>query len=377
MTRMLAVGLFCLCFGATGCRLALDITENAAFETCLYTDEVRAKLKYHRLASKAWGEYKAAHPDHASSDFGRGFKHGFVEYLDAGGGCGAPPLPPLKYWKPKYQTPEGREATEAWRAGYKEGVAAAKASGRRELVVVPVGKCDPPAVGLTFSGPAGPLPPPPAPARGVPWPAPGDELPHPRPIMPEAVPSGDANAPPNTGGQVLFQPPQAGRDTPEGNAAYLGSRLPLEEGPGAWCEGGRRAGGPDELPGLPGPPAPAPMPPGSLPDLLPGGPGAPQTRLYFNYRPGPIQPPPGRRPAGPQGLPRGPGGPRPSQALRGGGRSGKVRRGLFIALRAPPGVGEGARPEDGNIPCRTPFNTGCGRREATRRASPSCCTSPP
>jgi hypothetical protein len=175
-----------LCVSASGCRMTAQITRNLVFETCLFTDEVKGKVYYRMLANSAWKSYQGEHPDCASStDFAKGFKRGYADYLEYGGDCCLPrPLPPLRYLKVRYESPEGRAATVAWLDGFRAGATAAKASGYRELIVVPVGKSDHPPGG----GPPMPAIAPPAdgtlvPGTGVVTPA--EELPSPR-TLPDA-----------------------------------------------------------------------------------------------------------------------------------------------------------------------------------------------
>jgi hypothetical protein len=154
-----------------------------AFETYLYTDTVASKIHYRCIAITAWKEYSAGHPDCAdSSEFAKGFKEGYAEFLEEGGNECPPPVPPRKYWKLKYQNEAGRAATARWTAGYREGAVAAKASGTRDYIVIPYNKCVPPqppalAPGATL----------PAPAAAVSPPAtPDNELPLPRPAAKES-----------------------------------------------------------------------------------------------------------------------------------------------------------------------------------------------
>lgn len=72
-----------------------------------------------------------------SADYERGYKDGFTDYLDFGG-CGEPPpVPPRRYWKNAYQTPEGHQAIQDWFAGFRNGVSDAEASGWRHFATVP------------------------------------------------------------------------------------------------------------------------------------------------------------------------------------------------------------------------------------------------
>jgi hypothetical protein len=156
MRSKLILGMTGLCLFAAGCRLAGDITDNLVFSTCLVSDECRAKIYYRHLAGAAWADLRAADPSHAySADFANGFKEGFADYLDAGEHGGQRPLPPLKYWKIRYQNPEGHLAIEAWFAGFQTGAAVAKNSGYRDFVILPVGHSVPPPLGSAAPGPVG------------------------------------------------------------------------------------------------------------------------------------------------------------------------------------------------------------------------------
>ncbi len=187
MRRQSIVSAILLCLCVSGCRLASDITHNVVFETCLFVDEVKGKVYYRMLACAAWKEYLAGHPECGdSADFGKGFKLGYADYLESGGDGSSHPLPPLRYWKIRHETPEGRAATCAWLKGFHVGAAAAKASGYRQLIVVPVEKCgSPPPL------PDGPL------LGEVPAAPPVEVLPVPR-TLPGAPPTkggGDTKAP--------------------------------------------------------------------------------------------------------------------------------------------------------------------------------------
>src|SRR5262249_8215357 len=123
-----------------------------------------------------------------SCDYREGFVDGFADYLYYGGcnggpagsgcatgQCGAtnagnanptvnagapgesveypvcPPVPPGRYRRKRYMTPEGCAAVEDWFAGFRHGAATAMASGLRNLVVIPV-QC-PPVFGPDDGGP--------------------------------------------------------------------------------------------------------------------------------------------------------------------------------------------------------------------------------
>jgi hypothetical protein len=181
------VGVIGLCLCASGCRLAADVTHNMVFETCLLANDVKAKVYYPALARSAWTCYLADHPGLADSpDFARGFKLGYADYLENGGDGSGRALPPMRYWKIRNETPEGRAATQQWLAGFRQGQAAARTGGKREMVVVPIDAAPPPPPNVPPSaGP--PLAPPTAPATPPitpPPPTAGEELPRPQALPP-------------------------------------------------------------------------------------------------------------------------------------------------------------------------------------------------
>ena len=181
MRCKLILGVSGLCICLSGCRLASDITQNMVFETRLFADDVKAKVYYPCLASSAWNSYRAGHIEQSqSSDFGCGFKLGYADYLENGGEALAHPLPPMRYWKIRNETPAGRAATELWLAGFRKGAVVARASGYRELIVVPVGGrglTPPPDDAPLVVRPAVPQGPPAPQEPSMPLP---DELPNPR-----------------------------------------------------------------------------------------------------------------------------------------------------------------------------------------------------
>lgn len=95
-------------------------------------------VRNHVLAQKAWGHWSWCydnldHPYH----FARGFKAGYRNVLEGGSGC-QPTLPPQLYWKPCYQTPEGRCKTNAWFDGFSHGALAARQDGYNNMGEIPL-----------------------------------------------------------------------------------------------------------------------------------------------------------------------------------------------------------------------------------------------
>jgi hypothetical protein len=95
---------------------------------------------FNALARQAWLHVCATETDHRySDDYAVGFIEGYVDYLDAGGNGEPPAAPPDRYQLARYHmTPEGVQAIDDWFAGFRHGAAEARASGQRELVVVPL-----------------------------------------------------------------------------------------------------------------------------------------------------------------------------------------------------------------------------------------------
>jgi hypothetical protein len=141
-------------------------------------DECVMHYRFSAMAEDAWKQVPCADPSLPySRHYARGFKAGYVGYLEGGGSVEPPAEPPWIYRTSHFETPEGVEAINDWFAGYRHGALAAQASGyREEAVILPLGRApyQPPApvAAPEGSGPQGNAP------RL-------DELPGPR-IMPPA-----------------------------------------------------------------------------------------------------------------------------------------------------------------------------------------------
>ena len=95
-------------------------------------------IRNHVLSQKAWGHWSWCydnldHPMH----FAKGFKAGYRNILEGGSGC-QPTLPPQIYWKPCYQTPEGRCKINAWFDGFSHGALAAQQDGYSNMGEIPL-----------------------------------------------------------------------------------------------------------------------------------------------------------------------------------------------------------------------------------------------
>jgi hypothetical protein len=136
----LVVGLVALCVSVSGCSLVGNGVRTLVIEPLQYPDldDCQSCSRNHARAVAALSAYQCQNAGCYSDDFVWGFKRGYADYLDNGGTGQPPPLPPRHYWKLKYQTPEGYHAIQEWFSGFQQGVEVAKASGYRELRVVPV-----------------------------------------------------------------------------------------------------------------------------------------------------------------------------------------------------------------------------------------------
>ncbi len=101
-------------------------------------------------AAKAWQEVKASGPaDHPySGDYEKGFLEGFRDYIESGGSGLPPAVPTLCYRRWWFRSPPGQQAIEDWYAGFHRGAQTARASGLRDLIVVPI-SCGVPGVRTT------------------------------------------------------------------------------------------------------------------------------------------------------------------------------------------------------------------------------------
>jgi hypothetical protein len=132
----------------TGCGVIEYGTKNLIESPLSQFGDLTEECRNSKHAEKAWKEITNSNPERIFSvHFERGFKDGFTDYLFAGGSGNPPVAPPWRYQKVAYQSPQGVEAVEDWFAGFREGTAAAQASGLREVVLVPV------SPSLTVHGP--------------------------------------------------------------------------------------------------------------------------------------------------------------------------------------------------------------------------------
>jgi hypothetical protein len=68
-----------------------------------------------------------------SADFAQGFEDGFAHFMEYGRLGGEPHVPPRRYWRGEYRTPEGRLAIDQWFTGFSEGVHTAATGSFRDF----------------------------------------------------------------------------------------------------------------------------------------------------------------------------------------------------------------------------------------------------
>jgi hypothetical protein len=129
-----------LCMLGSGCGVVRHVTQTAIIDQIQYnesTNQFFTDIRNKRLADSAWREFRKQNVDKEySSNFARGFRSSFVDYLEGGTGE-APVVPPRRYWKVHYQTPEGHMAVSDWFTGWRFGTTVADQSDLRHWVKVP------------------------------------------------------------------------------------------------------------------------------------------------------------------------------------------------------------------------------------------------
>jgi hypothetical protein len=125
----------------TGCSgVVPDAARTLVFEPLRFHPEAnrhRERKWYRRLADSALHEALGASDGALSRDYARGFKEGYVDYLESGGDGEPPAVPPRDYWGHKTPWWDRQAAAAEWFEGFRDGAAAAMASGYREQILVP------------------------------------------------------------------------------------------------------------------------------------------------------------------------------------------------------------------------------------------------
>lgn len=93
---------------------------------------------FYRWADAEWNDMFINSPnDSFPAEYVQGFKDGFVDYLYAGGSGEPPVIPPRRFWKSEYRTPEGNQTVHDWFDGFRHGAELASLGGYRDVITVP------------------------------------------------------------------------------------------------------------------------------------------------------------------------------------------------------------------------------------------------
>lgn len=122
----------------SGCTLARNAVHNLTNETVSHWDEKKLSRRLRAQADAAWLGYCAQAGGQLSEDFAGGFRDGYADYLESGGNGSPPAVPPLRYRRSQYLSPEGHGRVRDYFAGFKAGTDCAAASGHRHYLTVPV-----------------------------------------------------------------------------------------------------------------------------------------------------------------------------------------------------------------------------------------------
>lgn len=95
---------------------------------CATTQDYHYYLVQHSRAASAWKQTYGRLSHECSRDYKDGWKQGYYD-LSIGQCEEPPPVPPHKYWNPKYQSLEGKQAIADWYSGWQDGAAAAVQDG--------------------------------------------------------------------------------------------------------------------------------------------------------------------------------------------------------------------------------------------------------
>lgn len=213
----------CLAPALGGCNIFYYATKNAINEPIELCDQLSRTHHLRKEARECWKEVRRQYPRKAfTAEFRDGFIDGYADYLDRGGDAALPVVPPKKYTRNDYLTPEGHEKIRDYFLGFKYGLDAALATGKRPFLTVPALLPDHPEGPPTFNvQPDGP-PPLPEPPASLPTPRP---LPKPVPL-PVPPPPGIGSAPP-----ARPEPVAGARPRPEPFAGATPARPSLTAGP--------------------------------------------------------------------------------------------------------------------------------------------------
>ena len=129
----------------SGCLLARDTARNLFNEPAELHDNKKIARQLRRDATAVWAEVRGRSPQQSfTADYGDGFADGYVDHLESGGTVQPPAVPPLKYRRSRYMNVEGHALIRDYFCGFKHGCDVAAASGKRDLITVPILLPEPP-----------------------------------------------------------------------------------------------------------------------------------------------------------------------------------------------------------------------------------------
>jgi hypothetical protein len=125
---------------AAGCNIAHNAARNIINEPHVVWTQHAIKRDLRKEARAVWETSRFECPEHAESEaFRDGFIDGYVDYLDRGGNATLPATPPAKYTRHKdYFTENGQCLVKEYFLGFKMGQETAIATGKRQLLTVPI-----------------------------------------------------------------------------------------------------------------------------------------------------------------------------------------------------------------------------------------------
>lgn len=122
-----------------GCNLAQYASHNLINEPITRLDETRLTNRVVKEAKMAWREVCRQYPARTfTPEFADGFIEGYADHLENGGRPLPPAVPPLRYRRSAYLTPDGHALIRDYLVGFKYGAEVACATGRRQFLTVPV-----------------------------------------------------------------------------------------------------------------------------------------------------------------------------------------------------------------------------------------------
>lgn len=137
---------------AGGCNIFYFAAKNAINEPIELCDQLSRTHHLRKEAKECWKEVRRQYPRKAfTAEFYDGFVDGYADYLDRGGDAVLPVVAPKKYSRNHYLTPEGHERIRDYFLGFKYGLDAALATGKRPFLTVPALLPDHPEGPPTFN----------------------------------------------------------------------------------------------------------------------------------------------------------------------------------------------------------------------------------